>query len=129
MFRACAGRQNFFKAPKMQEWFVKPLSGQLTNDLVNRLSNASTTAIITNQKVAIDFLTWSDQFKPDFDLIRDAVKRPYARMDGSYTDPLAIPIPNSVAVRATAQVFAQRAKCHLLAWSSGKSFGRIDAAE
>ncbi|MDB6112467.1 MAG: hypothetical protein JWR69_4217 [Pedosphaera sp.] len=61
-----------------------------------------------------DYLAWSDQFGPDFDLIREALKRPYARMDGNYQDPSAIPIPNFVTTRIVAQTLAQRAQCYLL---------------
>ncbi|MEI6074499.1 MAG: hypothetical protein WCS94_02925 [Verrucomicrobiota bacterium] len=61
-----------------------------------------------------DFLAWSDQFAPDFDLVREALKRPYARMDGDYSKPHEQPIPNFVTVRMVAQTLAQRAKCELL---------------
>src|ERR1700733_5757996 len=105
--------QNFFKAPKMQEWFVKNWKSD-ANELEGQLRNEDTTATITNETAAINYLAWSDQFKPDFDLIRDALKRPYARMDGDYSDPFEIPEPNFVNVRLIAQTFAQRAKCYLL---------------
>jgi len=105
--------QNFFKAPKMQEWFVKSLNAT-TNELKVLATNADTTATITNKIAAGNFLAWSDQFRPDFDLMRQALKRPYARMEGDYTKPYEIPIANFVNVRAVAQVLAQRAKCDLL---------------
>jgi hypothetical protein len=63
---------------------------------------------------AADYLAWSDRFDSDFDLIREALKRPYARMGGSYANPFSMPIPNFVAVRAVAQTLAQRAQGHLL---------------
>jgi len=47
-------------------------------------------------------------------LIREAVKRSYARMDGNYSYPPTMPIPNFVAVRAVSQTLAQRAQCYLL---------------
>lgn len=104
--------QNFFAAPKMQEWFVKKPSS-FTNGLIERLQNPDTTATNLNEAAAAKYLAWSDQFQPDFDLIRQALKRPYARMAGDYSKPYAIPIPNFVAVRIVAQVMAQRARCHL----------------
>jgi len=61
-----------------------------------------------------DYLAWSDQFAPDFDSIREALKRPYARMDGNYQQPSAIPIPNFITTRVVAQTLAQRAQCYLL---------------
>jgi hypothetical protein len=63
---------------------------------------------------AADYLAWSDQFAGDFDAIREALKRPYARMDGDYENPVTITIPNFVCVRMMAQTLAQRAQCHLL---------------
>jgi hypothetical protein len=109
--------QNFFKAPKMADWFIRPDDWRhpsLTNELTERLRNADTTATNLTEIAATKYLAWSDQFEPQYDLIREALKRPYARMDGNYSDPLEIPIPNFVAVRSLAQVLAQRAKCYLL---------------
>jgi len=63
---------------------------------------------------AAEFLAWSDQFQSDFDLISDALQRPYARMDGDYQQPFAVPIPNYRSFRLVAQTLAQRAQCHLL---------------
>jgi hypothetical protein len=105
--------QNFFAAPKMAEWFVKNRNAS-TNELTARLRKAETTAKITDETAARKYLAWSDQFEPDFDLIREALKRPYARMDGDYSIPYEIPIPNFVAVRIVAQTLAQRTKCDLL---------------
>jgi hypothetical protein len=109
--------QNVFKAPNMQEWFVRNQNS--TSDLTNRLANPRTSSIgttnaIVSEPEARDYLAWSEQFAPDFNLMREALKRPYARMDGDYRDPAAIPIPNFVAVRIVAQTLAQRAHCHLL---------------
>lgn len=63
---------------------------------------------------ASDYLAWSGQFQPDFDLIREALKRPYARPMGDYAQPANIPVPNFVAVRVLVQTLAQRAQCDLL---------------
>ena len=109
--------QNFFASPKMQEWFVR--NPNSTSDLSKRLANPKTSSIgttnaIVSESEARDYLTWSDQFAPDFNLMREALKRPFARMDGDYHDPVAMPIPNFVAVRIVAQTLAQRAHCHLI---------------
>ena len=64
--------------------------------------------------VAADYLAWSEQVEPEFAQIREALKRPYARMNGSYTDPVQLPIPNFVTVRAFAQTLGARAECHFL---------------
>ncbi len=64
--------------------------------------------------LAADYLDWCDQHKEVFATIREALKRPYARMDGDYEHPFAQPIPDFLAVRVVAQILAQRAQCHLL---------------
>jgi hypothetical protein len=117
--------QNFFKAPKMTAWFVRQkqaenhpdvldLRGNLSNDLTERLRNPDTTATNLNEAAAAKYLAWSDQFQPDFDLIREALRRPYAVIPGDYSKPYEQPIPNFVTMRTIAQTLAQRAKCFLL---------------
>lgn len=107
--------QNFFMAPKMQEWF----QGRGSRDLTKRLENPKTVPVGEKDKIKTEadakaYLAWSDQFTPDFNLIREALKRPYARMVGDYTQPYAVPIPNFLTVRIVAQTLAQRAHCYLL---------------
>jgi hypothetical protein len=63
---------------------------------------------------AADYLKWTDSFAPDFDFIRETLKRPFAQMKGDYRNPPSIPIPNFVCQRIVAQSLADRAKCHLL---------------
>ena len=108
--------QNFFKAPKMAEWFV----GRGQNDLSKRLGGnpktptIGTTNAIVSEADARAYLQWSDQFAPDFNLIREALKRPAARMDGDYSQPYNVLVPNFIAVRAVAQTLGQRAHCYFL---------------
>ena len=86
----------------------------MTNELVERLRNPNTTATNLNAIAAAKYLVWSDQFAPDFELMREALRRPCARIDGDYSNPIEMPILNFVAVRIVAQTLAQRARCHLL---------------
>jgi hypothetical protein len=81
--------------------------------------------VIVDSASAADYLAWSDQFQPDFDLIREALKRPYARMDGDYSDPVNMPIPNFVNVRLAAQTLAQRAQCYLLLGQPEKALSEV----
>jgi hypothetical protein len=117
--------QNFFKAPKMQEWFVRYETNRFANVWGERLKAKKIDRLIgyagddpknpiTNAVVAREFLAQTDEFEADFDLLRAALKRPYARMEGDYTRPAEIPIPNFVNVRTWEQMLAQRAHCHLL---------------
>lgn len=107
--------QNFFNAPRMQEWF----EGRGSSELSKRLENPKTVPVGDDEKIktkadAREYLAWSDQFEPDFILIREALNRPYARMVGDYTLPYASPIPNFITVRIFAQTLAQRAHCYFL---------------
>jgi hypothetical protein len=74
---------------------------------------------------ADEFLQWSDQAAQDFDLIREALKRPYARMDGDYSKPYEQPIPNFIAVRMIAQTLASRAQCYLLLGQPDKALQEL----
>jgi hypothetical protein len=115
--------QNFFAAPKMQEWFVE--KWPTTNEFAEELFNTNTFATITNKTDATNYLAWSDQFQPDFNLIREALKRPYARMNEDYSDPIAVPHFDFVCVRSLAQTLAQRAKCYLLIGQSEKALDEL----
>jgi hypothetical protein len=120
--------QNVFKAPKMQEWFVKTdrqensdhlINLTKSNELIGLLMQTNfpawgETKTIDTESEANAYLAWSDGLQPQFELIREAVKRPYSRMDGDYSNMLTLPYPNVVAVRAVARVMAQRIHCHLL---------------
>lgn len=116
--------QNFFKAPKMQEWFVttpgEAVQQRHTNSLIalstnrNTWSVGSATNTIVTEAQARDYLAWSDQFVPQFNLIREALKRPYARMDGDYSDIFVVPFPNFVVVREVARILSERTHCYLV---------------
>ncbi|MGC3959292.1 MAG: hypothetical protein QM813_15525 [Verrucomicrobiota bacterium] len=122
---AIPDEQNIFKAPHMQEWFVRQgfsVTGQNDQPPTNFLSTLKhpsqhlfgKESHITNTTTATDFLAWSEQFETEFTQIHVALQRPYARIGGDYTRPYEILIPNMVALRNLAQTFAQRAHCHLL---------------
>ena len=81
--------------------------------------------ILDSAHSVADFLAWSDQAVPDFDLIREALKRPYSRMDGDYSIPYEQPIPNFITVRAVAQVLAERAQCYLLLGQPDKALQEL----
>jgi hypothetical protein len=114
--------QNFFKAPKMQEWFVGKHNGRGSTELSRRLQSTNgtltasfgTKSLITTAEAAKNYLAWSDQFEPDFNLIRETLNRPYARISGDYTQPYAVPYPNFLTTRVVAQMLAQRAHCYFL---------------
>jgi len=63
---------------------------------------------------AADYLAWSDQFSPEFETIRAAVKRPFARLDGDYNRPYLVPVPNMPAVNEVASRLASRTAAFLM---------------
>ena len=63
---------------------------------------------------AADYVAWSDQFTPEFDIIREAVKRPATRLDGDYRQPYRIPAPNLAAVEMAADRLTSRATAFLM---------------
>jgi hypothetical protein len=63
---------------------------------------------------AADYLSWTESLTANFDLVRKALERPYARIDCDYQLPFAIGIPNFVRIRQVVQILAQRAQCYLL---------------
>jgi hypothetical protein len=62
---------------------------------------------------AEDYLAQTDPFKPDFDLMREALKRPYARIDRGDEGATSAP-RNFVSIRVISQALAQRAQSYLL---------------
>jgi hypothetical protein len=61
-----------------------------------------------------EYLKWSEGIEPEFALIRKALKRPAMRMNGEYSAPYEIPIPNFVTVRSIVQTLSAMAQCELL---------------
>jgi hypothetical protein len=74
---------------------------------------------------ASEYLAWSDRFNEEFDAMRKALQRPYARIDGDYSHPISMPIPNFVTFRQVAQILAQRAQCHLLTGHSSEALDEL----
>ncbi len=125
--------QNFFDAPNMAVWFIRSGSttaqnlGQTnTNEFRARLgSNTNRIIEITTETAARDYLAWSEKLGSDFDAIREALKRPYSRMGGDYSQPFAIPIPDFITVRMVAQTLSHRAKSHLLLGNPEKALSEL----
>jgi len=69
---------------------------------------------VKSLRLAADYLIWSEPITTNLDLIRQALKRPYARIDGDYERPFMNPILNYVAIRDVAQTLAERAQCRLV---------------
>jgi hypothetical protein len=65
-------------------------------------------------QAASDCLAWTEPLTANFDLVRKALERPYARIEGDYERPFMNPIPNFIALRHAAQPLSQRAQCYLL---------------
>ena len=63
---------------------------------------------------AADYLEWTESLTNDLNVLREALKRPHARMDGDYQQAYLQPIANFVRLRTVAQLLGQRAQCYLL---------------
>lgn len=74
---------------------------------------------------AEEYLAWSDQFAPEFELIREALQRSGIRMDDDYQRPFDIPTVNFVNIRNVAQTAAQRAQCCLLLGRPEQAFREL----
>jgi hypothetical protein len=79
-------------------------------------NNGSFHLLLTGVKItsATDYLKWIDQFAPFFNEIREALKRPYAQIEGDYSLPYKMPVPGFIMMRSLTQTLAQRAQCYLL---------------
>jgi hypothetical protein len=66
-----------------------------------------------------EFLKWSEQFEPEFALIRNALQRPLVRMKANYNTPETVAIPNFVTSRIFVQSLAAMTECQLLQGNPG----------
>lgn len=114
------------KKPDVRDLIALFSGGNATShSFLFRPDGSNSWRAVTSFFSAPDYLRWSDQFESDLDLIRDATKRPYARMDGDYRFPPAMPIPNFVNVRAVSQTLAKRAQCYLLLGQPDKALQEL----
>ncbi len=102
----------------------KPGSYSLPGLKVKRLGTYSM-QVTLDANSAAGYLAWSDKFGPDFDLMREALKRPYARMDGDYSQLFFQPMPNFITLRTVAQLLAQRAQCEFLLGQPDKALREL----
>jgi hypothetical protein len=74
---------------------------------------------------ADDYLRWSERFTPDFERIRDALKRPSVRIGGDYSQPFSQPRVDYVTIRTMAQTLGQRAQSYLLRGEPEKALDEL----
>ena len=121
-FRRRAGRPEFFQGTE-NDRLVCP--GAARHGIAKCLAELNTFSVITTGTAANNYLAWCNQSEPQFDLIREALKRPYARMDGDYSKPYELPIPNFVTVRASRRC-SRRGQMRFAARPAGQGFAGID---
>ena len=63
---------------------------------------------------AAEFLAGNRTAEKDFELMRQGLARPYARMEGDYEKPVAGPLPDFITLRVVAQTLGERTQCYLL---------------
>ena len=107
--------ENFFAAPMMAEWFERATtsSPRTGRPLYNSLDNPNTSIDAFDAISASNYLAWGATLEPQFNLIREALKRPAAHLDGDYQKPFSEPLPNYVTYRTLSQVLSHQARCHL----------------
>ena len=127
-----ADEQNIFKAPKMAEWFgdergliSAPLEQRLTNAFAARLYKTLPAMEIKTPEEAARYLASSEQFQQDFDIIAEALKRPYARLVPDYSRPLSITFPNLATLHAVVKTLVLRATSHLLVGQADKAWQEL----
>jgi hypothetical protein len=94
--------------------YPNPVARQGSPRIYVEPSGTNCFRVMVDAVSAVDYLAWSDQFNPEFYSIGMALKRPYARMDGDYSQCHLVPVPDVAAVRLVSHVLAQRAQCNLL---------------
>ncbi len=62
--------------------------------------------------IAADYLAWTDQFRPEFQAVRDALRRPHERLAGDCKELTSK--PRTVVLSIVHQMLEQRAQAHLL---------------
>jgi hypothetical protein len=72
-----------------------------------------------------EFLKWNEQLEPEFTLIRKALQRPYARINGDYSIPSEISIPSWASVRALAQRLSALSRCHMMLGQPEKALDEL----
>jgi len=77
-------------------------------------SNVFHMSLAASVYAAAEQLALSQPAVPDLDLLRQALKRPFARMDSDYQLPFERPIPDFVRLRTVSQMLGQRAQSYLL---------------
>jgi hypothetical protein len=75
--------------------------------------------------LAADYLSATDAVTNDFALVREAVKRPSARIDGDYERPFETDAPNFVVLRRVAQILADRTRSFLLLGQPEKAWEEL----
>jgi len=84
-------------------------------------SNSFTVTLRTPLMPASDYLKHADAMTANLDLLRKALERPYARMEGDYR-PFGRPMPDFVQIRSAAQGLAERASTELLLGQSQEAW-------
>jgi len=110
--------QNVFTAPRMHHWFLEPGENELTRalnpgGLQAMLGQYKSGLNSGRQPSAQEFLTWSDRCKPEFEMIRQALQRPLARVGSEARDLSGRPRLNQSALVILERILRLRIGYHL----------------
>lgn len=114
---AVGDSQNIYMAPRMHRWFLEPGDNELTEGL--NLGNLQVW-LSQNQPLlkpdrapsAQEYLTWSDRCRPEFELLRQALKRPLGRIPADARDLSGRPVLNVNTLLMLEKVLEQRISYH-----------------
>jgi serine/threonine protein kinase len=74
---------------------------------------------------ASDMLPWIKSCEPQLEMVRQALQRPLARMEGNYQDPPECPIPSFVTIRTLSQMLGAGAQSDLLRDDPDKALAQL----
>jgi hypothetical protein len=104
---------NVWKAPNMEEWFIRK-EGINNQPLFSKELISDTVSVLANEADASHYLVACDAVKSDLQGLRDALQRPYVYIGNAHTNSHVLRVHNFVSIRTVAQVLSQITHCHLL---------------
>jgi len=116
-----ADDENVFGVPEMQQWFDGYDYGVMARLAPSKLPKAET----LTPESATSFLQSNAKFDHDFELVRQALQRPYSRIRGKYNRMDHPPAVSLGTMFALVRTLVMRAKCHILLNQSEAASGDI----
>ncbi|MGO8700673.1 MAG: hypothetical protein ACLQVY_23535 [Limisphaerales bacterium] len=115
-----ADDENALAVPEMQQWFGP------SSDLFVKLKPGQQPKVENlNPQIAAGFLQSNAIFEPEFEVMRQTLERPSARIQNAYSEPGKVPVVSIRGWFAVARTMSTRARCHLLLNQPGAALDDI----